>query len=63
MAKKTVAKGVWSAKDTSLLKKLFATTATAKIAAQIKKNVDAVKKKASRLGLKKSAKYLKTLGR
>jgi hypothetical protein len=63
MAKKKVAKGVWSAKDTSLLKKLFATTATAKIAAQIKKNVDAVKKKASRLGLKKSAKYLKTLGR
>ena len=69
MAKKRKAKkrkkapSVWSTKDVNLLKKLFPTNPTSKIAKMVKRKTDAVKKKASRMGLKKSKKYLKTLGK
>ena len=62
--KKTKApKGLWSTKDVSLLKKLFPTNPTSKIAAKLGRKTDAVKKKASRMGLRKSKKYLKSIGR
>lgn len=64
MAKKRKrVKGLWSKSEANLLKRLFANTATAKIAARLGRPTEAVKKKASRMGLKKSKKYLKSLGR
>lgn len=56
-------KGAWSKGEVSLLKKLFPNNPTAKIAARLGRPTDAVKKKASRMGLRKSKKYMKSLGR
>ena len=56
-------RGLWSKADVTLLKRLFPTTPTAKIARRLSRKTDAVKKKASRMGLSKSRQYLKTLGR
>ena len=61
--KKKAAKGLWTTSEVNLLKKLFPANPTAKIAAKLGRKTDAVKKKASRMGLRKSKKYLKTLGR
>jgi len=62
--KKTkLVRGLWTKSDLSTLKKLFPSTPTAAIAAKLGRPTDAVKKKASRMGLRKSKKYLKTLGR
>ncbi|KPK44591.1 MAG: hypothetical protein AMJ65_02605 [Phycisphaerae bacterium SG8_4] len=60
---KKLIKGLWSKSDLSTLKKLFPNNATAKIAAKLGRPTDAVKKKASRMGLRKSKKYMKSLGR
>jgi len=62
-AKKKALRGQWSSKDVAVLKKLFSNHPTAEIAAKVGRNTDAVKKKASRMGLSKSKRYLKTLGR
>jgi hypothetical protein len=62
-AKKKAPKGTWPAKDVNVLKKMFPTNPTSKIAKRLGRKTDAVKKKASRLGLKKSKKYLKSIGR
>ncbi len=61
--KKKLIKGLWSKSELSLLKKLFPSNPTAKIAARLGRPTDAVKKKASRMGLRKSKKYMKSLGR
>ena len=61
--KKKLIKGLWSAKDIALLKRLFGNNTTATIAAKLGRPLDAVKKKASRMGLRKSKRYLKSLGR
>jgi hypothetical protein len=63
MAKKRKAKGRWSRRDINLLKRLFPATATSKIAKKLHRKTDAVKKKASRMGLKKSKVYLRRIGR
>lgn len=63
MAKKRANKGVWTKSDLNLLKKLFPNNPTAKIASKLGRATDAVKKKASRMGLRKSKKYMKSLGR
>ena len=63
MAKKRSPRGQWSKGDISMLKKLFPVTATSKIAKIMGRKTDAVKKKASRMGLKKSKAYLKRIGR
>jgi hypothetical protein len=57
------AKGTWSQDAVKLLKKDFPNTPTSEIAAKLGRAVDAVKKKASRMGLRKSKKYMKSLGR
>ncbi|MBN2180606.1 MAG: hypothetical protein JW715_01735 [Sedimentisphaerales bacterium] len=62
-AKKQTKKGLWTKADIALLKKLFGNNPTAEIAAKLGRPTDAVKKKASRMGLRKSKKYMKTLGR
>ncbi len=63
MAKKKLVKGLWSKSEVSLLKKLFPNSPTAKVAAKLGRPVESVKKKASRMGLKKTKKYMKSLGR
>ena len=63
MAKKKAIKGLWSKSEVSLLKKLFSNNPTAQIAAKLGRPTDAVKKKASRMGLRKSKRYMKSLGR
>ncbi|MGA2172884.1 MAG: hypothetical protein ABSG82_07735 [Sedimentisphaerales bacterium] len=67
MAKKKKARrrprGQWSGRDINLLKRLFPVTATSKIARKMGRKTDAVKKKASRMGLKKSKVYLRRIGR
>jgi len=63
MAKKKPAKGLWSKSEVALLRKLCPNNPTAKVAARLGRSLDTVKKKASRMGLKKTKKYLKSLGR
>ena len=63
MAKKRKPRGQWSKRDINLLKKLFPTTPTSRIAKKVGRKTDAVKKKASRMGLKKSKVYLRRIGR
>jgi hypothetical protein len=62
-ARKRRLKGLWSTSDLNLLKKLFSDTPTAQIAKKLGRRTDAVKKKASRMGLRKSKRYLKSIGR
>lgn len=62
-AKKKGRKGLWTKAEENLLKKLFSTNPTSKIAARLGRKTDAVKKKAGRMKLRKSKKYLKSIGR
>jgi DNA-directed RNA polymerase specialized sigma24 family protein len=61
--KKRSVKGLWSKAEVNTLRKLFSNHATAEIAARLGRPTEAVKKKASRMGLRKSKKYMKSLGR
>lgn len=63
VTKRKKAPKLWTTNEVNLLKKLFPTNPTSKIAAQLRRKTDAVKKKASRMGLRKSKKYLKSIGR
>lgn len=56
-------KGSWTREDVKELKKLFPNRPTAEVARKLGRPTEAVKKKASRMGLKKSRKYMKSLGR
>ncbi len=60
---KKAVKGLWTKADINQLKKLFPSNPTASIAAKLGRPTEAVKKKASRMGLRKSKKYMKSLGR
>ena len=62
-AKKKLKKGLWTKSELSLLKKLFPNNPTVEVSAKLGRPNDAVKKKASRMGLRKSKRYLKSLGR
>ena len=62
-ATKKLKKGPWTKSDLATLKKMFPNTATAQISAKLGRPNDAVKKKASRMGLRKSKRYMKSLGR
>ncbi len=63
MAKKKLTKGLWTKDDLKVLKSKFSNNATADVAASLGRPTEAVKKKASRMGLRKTKKYMKTLGR
>ena len=63
VAKKKSPKGLWSPADVKLLKKLFPSNPTSMVAKKLCRKVDAVKKKASRMGISKTKKYLKSIGR
>ncbi|HNS22775.1 MAG TPA: hypothetical protein PKH24_19900 [Sedimentisphaerales bacterium] len=56
-------KGAWTKDDVKELKKLFPNRPTAEVASQLGRPTEAVKKKASRMGLRKSRVYMKGLGR
>ena len=60
--KKRAAKG-WKPAEVALLKKLFSNNPTSQIAKQLRRKTDAVKRKASRMGLRKAKKYMRKLGR
>jgi len=53
----------WTKAEVNLLKELFPTNPTSKIAKKFERKMDTVKKKASRMGLRKSKRYLKSIGR
>lgn len=63
MARKKLVKGMWSKDDIRQLRKLFPSHATADVASNLGRPTEAVKKKASRMGLRKSKRYMKSLGR
>ena len=63
MPRKKLLKGLWSKDDIKQLRKLFPNNPTADVASNLRRPTEAVKKKASRMGLKKSRKYMKSLGR
>ncbi|MBN2129281.1 MAG: hypothetical protein JW741_07275 [Sedimentisphaerales bacterium] len=63
MARKKLTKGTWTRDDVKSLRKLFPSRATADVAARLGRPTEAVKKKASRMGLKKTKSYMKSLGR
>lgn len=53
----------WTKEDLKKLKALFPNQSTASVARLLGRPVEGTKKKASRLGLKKSKKYMKSLGK
>ena len=56
-------KGTWTKEDIKTLKKEFPSHTTEWVASLLMRPLEAVKKKASRMGLRKSAKYMRTIGR
>ena len=63
MAKKKLSKGSWSKDEVKKLKKIFRNSPTKDVAKELGRPLDAVKKKASRMGLTKTKKYLRSIGR
>ena len=61
--KSTAARGAWTKDDVKLLRKLYRSTSTAEVAKELGRSQASVQTKASSLGLKKSKKYLKAIGR
>lgn len=55
--------GPWEKDEIQHLKKTYPHSSTYDVAFDLDRPVEAVKKRASRLGLRKTKKYLKTLGR
>ena len=60
---RTETKGSWTRNDVKELKKLFPNRPTAEVAKELGRPTEAVKKKASRMGLRKSRRYMRSLGR
>ena len=63
MAKKKLKSGEWSKAEVGVLKKMFPVMSTLKIATKLNRSLDSVTMKAREMKLKKSAKYLKSIGR
>lgn len=64
MAKRRkLVRGLWSKDEVKLLKKLFPNRSTQEITDQLGRSFKSVQMKASKMGLKKSKKYLKSLRR
>jgi len=56
-------RGSWSKEEIGLLKKLFPNRKTREVADELGRSCKSVEMKAIKMGLKKSKKYLKSLGR
>ena len=54
--------GRWSRDEVAVLKKMFTNTSTQKVAAKLNRKTKSVEAKAFQLGLKKTRKYLKSIG-
>ncbi len=54
--------GVFSKNEVKILKKMFCSTSTKEVAAELNRKTKSVEAKASQLGLKKTKKYLKSVG-
>jgi hypothetical protein len=63
MAKTRLKRGPWTKADLQILRKMFANASTAAVAKKLGRPLEAVKKKASRMGMVKSKKRMKLLGR
>jgi len=61
--KRTKVSGVWTEEEIRLLKKLFRGRSTRDVANELGRTVGSVRAKASALGLRKTKKYLKSLGK
>ena len=57
------ASGPWSKDEVKLLKKIFRNMSTADVAKELGRTIGGVQAKASALGLRKTKKYLKSIGR
>jgi len=53
----------WSGDEVKTLKQLFRNNSNGKVAGILERTPKSVERKAAKLGLKKTKKYLKTLGR
>ncbi len=56
-------RGTWASNDIKILKTLFGDRPTADVAERLGRPTEAVKKKASRMGLRKAKSYMMSLGR
>jgi len=63
MAKRKLKSGVWSKDEVKLLKQMFRSTSTKEVAEKLGRAERGVQAKASKLGLKKTKKYLKSIGK
>jgi hypothetical protein len=61
--KKKLVTGLWSKDEVKQLKKLYVNGRTQDVADQLGRSLRSVTGKADKMGLKKSKKYLKSLGR
>jgi hypothetical protein len=63
MAKiKNLISGAWAKDELKVLKKMFCNMSTKELALKFNRKAKSVEAKASRLGLKKTMKYLKKIG-
>ncbi len=53
----------WSKDEVKLLKKIFRNRSNREVAEQLGRSISSVRAKASALGLRKTKKYLKSIGR
>ena len=63
MAKKKIKKGLWSKEEIRILRKEFPRKSCAEVAKKLGRPFYAAKRKAYRLGIYKTKKYLKSIGR
>lgn len=61
--KKKKAGKEWTRDEVKKLKKLFRNSSTADVAKELGRSTSSVQSKATQLGLKKTKKYLKSIGR
>ena len=60
--KKKLTTGIWSKDEIKVLKKLFRNTRTKDVATKLNRKPKSVETRAAKLGLKKTRKYLKSVG-
>ena len=63
MAKQKQKSGEWSKDDLKVLKQIFRNMSTADVAKKLGRSVASVQNKAGALGLTKTRKYLKSIGK
>jgi len=61
--RKKLVKGAWSKNEVKLFKKLFPSRSSQEVAKQLGRSLSSITHKANKLGLKKTKKYLRSLGR